>query len=175
VFNSCLRHCLLSLHVCLCMQTHWWLILLLLRSQSVSTPVSDTHVLHCLLSLHVCLCMQTRIKQLNTGGNVVMSVICFVIHMFFSRSQDSSVDIVMRCGLGSQGSPTGLGKRLSLLHSGQSSHEAHPASYSVGTRGSFPMDKAAGAWSYHSPPSSAELKNSGAIPPLPQTYSWHGA
>jgi hypothetical protein len=27
----------------------------------------------------------------------------------------------------------------------------------------------------HSPPSSAEVKNGGAIPPLPHTSSWHGA
>jgi hypothetical protein len=27
----------------------------------------------------------------------------------------------------------------------------------------------------HSPPSSAEVKNGGAIPPLPHMYSWHGA
>jgi hypothetical protein len=27
----------------------------------------------------------------------------------------------------------------------------------------------------HSPPSSAEVKNDGAIPPLPHMPSWHGA
>jgi hypothetical protein len=27
----------------------------------------------------------------------------------------------------------------------------------------------------HSPPSSAEVKNGGAIPPLPDISSWHGA
>jgi hypothetical protein len=39
----------------------------------------------------------------------------------------------------------------------------HPASYPMGTGGSFPRGKAAD----HSPPSSAEVINNGAIPLLP--------
>jgi hypothetical protein len=35
---------------------------------------------------------------------------------------------------------------------------AHPASYPMGTGGSFPWSKAAGAWSWPPPPSSAEVK-----------------
>jgi hypothetical protein len=34
------------------------------------------------------------------------------------------------------------------------------------TGGSFPWGKEAGAWSWHSPPSGAETKNAGAVPPL---------
>jgi hypothetical protein len=54
-----------------------------------------------------------------------------------------------------------------LLYSVQTGSGAHSASYPMGTRGSFPGGKAAGA--YHSPPSSAEVKNAAAIPPLPHT------
>jgi hypothetical protein len=36
---------------------------------------------------------------------------------------------------------------------------AHPASYPMGTRGSFPGVKRPGCEAYHSPPSSAEVKN----------------
>jgi hypothetical protein len=36
---------------------------------------------------------------------------------------------------------------------------AHPASYSMGTGGSFPGSKAAGPEADHSPPTSAEVKN----------------
>jgi hypothetical protein len=57
---------------------------------------------------------------------------------------------------------------LSLLHSVQTDSGAHPASYPMGTRGSFPrVVKRPGLEADHSPLSSAEIKNSGAIPPLP--------
>jgi hypothetical protein len=44
---------------------------------------------------------------------------------------------------------------------------AHPASYSMGTGGSFPGVKRLGREADRSPPSSAKVKNGGAIPPLP--------
>jgi hypothetical protein len=51
-------------------------------------------------------------------------------------------------GLDDRGSrvrfPTGTGN-LSLHHRVQNGYEAHPASYPMGTRGSFPGGKAAGA------------------------------
>jgi hypothetical protein len=50
--------------------------------------------------------------------------------------------------------------RCSILHNAQTGCGAHPASYPMGTGG-----KAAEA--YSSPPSSAEVKNGGAIPPHP--------
>jgi hypothetical protein len=40
----------------------------------------------------------------------------------------------------------------------------------MGTEGYFHRGEAA-----HSPPSSAEVKNGGAIPPLPHIPSWHSA
>jgi hypothetical protein len=39
----------------------------------------------------------------------------------------------------------------------------------------FPWDKAQGREANRLPPSSAEVKNDGAIPPLPHMYSWQSA
>jgi hypothetical protein len=44
---------------------------------------------------------------------------------------------------------------------------AHPASYPMGTEGSSLGLKGPGREADHSPPSSAEVKKSGALPPLP--------
>jgi hypothetical protein len=59
------------------------------------------------------------------------------------------------------------GQSFSLLHSGQAGSGAHPASYSVGTGGGAisPEVKRPGREADHSSPSSAEVKNGGAIPP----------
>jgi hypothetical protein len=62
-------------------------------------------------------------------------------------------------------------KDFSLFHSVQTGSGYHPASYPMGTGGSFHE----GNETDHSPPSSAEVKNDGAIPPPPHTYSWCGA
>jgi hypothetical protein len=68
----------------------------------------------------------------------------------------------------------GIGDRFSagtrdfpLLHSDQAGPGAHPASYTMGTESSFPGVKRLGREADHSPPSSAEVKNDGAILPLP--------
>jgi hypothetical protein len=67
------------------------------------------------------------------------------------RSRDSSVGIVLGYGLDDGGSrvrfPAGAGD-FSLHHRVQNGSGAHPASYPMGTRGSFPGGKAAGAWSW---------------------------
>jgi hypothetical protein len=68
-----------------------------------------------------------------------------------SQAEDSSVGIVTGWTAGDQ-FPAGK-REFSLLHVVQ-----------IGTGGSFPGRKAD-----HSPPSSAEVKNGGAIPPLPNT------
>jgi hypothetical protein len=75
-------------------------------------------------------------------------------------------------GLDDRGSrvrfPAGAGN-FSLHRRVQNGSEAHPASYPVGTRGSFPGGKAAGAWSW--PLTSIWCRGqrmSGAIHPLPQ-------
>jgi hypothetical protein len=65
-----------------------------------------------------------------------------------SKSCDSSFSIVLGYELGDWGSrvqfPVGAGNS-SLHHCIQNGSEAHPASYPVGTSGSFPVGKAAGA------------------------------
>jgi hypothetical protein len=65
-----------------------------------------------------------------------------------SRSRDSSVGIALRYGLDDRGSrvrfPAEAGN-FSLHHRVQNGSGAHPASYPMGTRGSFSGDKAAGA------------------------------
>jgi hypothetical protein len=58
-------------------------------------------------------------------------------------SRDSSVGIATGYGLDGQGLIPG--RDVSLLHSVQTGSGAHPASYPMGTGGSFPGDKAAGA------------------------------
>jgi hypothetical protein len=58
------------------------------------------------------------------------------------------------------------GQDFSLLLNVQTGSGAHPTTYPMGNRGSFPGGKAD-----HSPPSSAEVKNGGAIPPLPHVSS----
>jgi hypothetical protein len=61
---------------------------------------------------------------------------------------DSSVGIVLGCGLDGRGSrfrfPAGAGN-FSLHHRVQNGSETHPASYPMGSRGSFPGGKVAGA------------------------------
>jgi hypothetical protein len=64
------------------------------------------------------------------------------------KSRDSSVGIALGCGLDDRGSrvrfPAAAGN-VSLHHRIKNDSGAHPASYPIGTRGSFPRDKAAGA------------------------------
>jgi hypothetical protein len=75
---------------------------------------------------------------------------------------DSSVGIVLGYGLDDRGSrarfPAGAGN-FSLHHRFQNGSGAHPASYPMSTRDSFPGVKRQGREADHSPPSSAEVKN----------------
>jgi hypothetical protein len=71
----------------------------------------------------------------------------------------------MDYGLGGQGSNPGRGNRFFSTPHCSDWLWAHTVSYSMNTGGSFSGDKAAGA--YHSPPSSVDVKNGGAILPLP--------
>jgi hypothetical protein len=61
-------------------------------------------------------------------------------------------------------------REFSLLHSVQTDSKDHPASYAMGFGGSFPGLKRQGREADHSP-SSAEVKKSGAILPLPHISS----
>jgi hypothetical protein len=88
------------------------------------------------------------------------------------KSHDSSVGIALRYGLYDRGSrvrfPAGTGK-FSLHHRFQNGSGDHPVSYPMGTRGSFPGVKAAGAWSW--PLTSIYCQGhgmNGALPPLSQ-------
>jgi len=76
------------------------------------------------------------------------------------KSRDSSV---VDDGASRVRFPVGAGK-FSLHHHVQNGSGAHSAFYPMGTGGSFPSGKAAGAWSW--PPSSAEVKN---------TFLWRSA
>jgi hypothetical protein len=66
-------------------------------------------------------------------------------------SRDSSVGIALGYGLDGRGSrvlfPAGAGN-FSVHHRVQNGYGAYPASYRMGTRGSFPGGKAAGVWSW---------------------------
>jgi hypothetical protein len=88
------------------------------------------------------------------------------------KSRDSSVGVALGYGLDDRGSrfrfPAGSGN-FSLHHRVQTGSEAHPASYRMGTGGSFRGDKEVGVWSW--PLTSIwcrDQRMSGAIPPLPQ-------
>jgi hypothetical protein len=75
-------------------------------------------------------------------------------------------------------SSPGRGKNFflsTILHSTQTGSEAHPASYPVDTGGDSPGVKRPGRETDHLSPSSAEVKNGGAIPLLPHMASWHSA
>jgi hypothetical protein len=73
--------------------------------------------------------------------------------------------------MGRVGSIPGRARDFSLLHNIQTGSGAHPASYTIGTGGSFPGGMRPGRETDHSPSSSAEVRNGGAIPPLPHTSS----
>jgi hypothetical protein len=64
---------------------------------------------------------------------------------------------------------------FSLLHSVQTDYGAQPASYGVGTRGSFSVGTATGVWSWPLTSHSAKVKKVGAVPSLPHMSSWHSA
>jgi hypothetical protein len=67
------------------------------------------------------------------------------------KSHDRSVSRALGYGLDEQGSrvrfPAGAGN-LSLHHRVQTGFGAHPTTYPMGTRGSFPGGKEAGVWSW---------------------------
>jgi hypothetical protein len=64
-------------------------------------------------------------------------------------------------------SPAGAGNFSPHPHV-QTGSGAHPASYPVGIRGSFPGDKVPGCEADYSPPSSSEVKNAWNYTSIPQ-------
>jgi hypothetical protein len=94
-------------------------------------------------------------------------------------SRDSSVGIALGYGLDDRDSrvrlPAAAGN-FSLHHRVQNCTGTHPASYPMGTRGSFPGVKPPGREADHSPPSSAEVKEWVELYlHSPNTPSWCGA
>jgi hypothetical protein len=93
--------------------------------------------------------------------------------------RDSSVNIALGYGLDDRGSrfrfPAGAGN-FSLRHRVQNGSRAHPASYPMGTRGSFPGVKRPEREADNSPPSSAEVKECVELYlHYSNTPSWRGA
>jgi hypothetical protein len=95
------------------------------------------------------------------------------------KSCDSSVDLGLGYGLDDRGSRVrfpAMAGNFSLHRRVQNGSRAHPASYPMGTRDSFPGDKAAGREADHSPPSSAEVKEWVELyVHSPNTPPWRGA
>jgi hypothetical protein len=97
-------------------------------------------------------------------------------HGFEGMSRDSSAGIALGYGLEDRGSmvrfPSGAGN-FSIHHRVQNGSGAHPASYPMGIRGSFPGVKRPGREADHSPPSSAEVKEWVELTSTSQ-YAIHG-
>jgi hypothetical protein len=99
-------------------------------------------------SLHACHAKgasssKTWISNLGAFYNEIKSTL-----ILFLVSRDSSVGIALGYGLDDRGSRVRFPARagnFSLHHRVQNGSGAHPASYPMGTRGSFPGGKAAGA------------------------------
>jgi hypothetical protein len=68
----------------------------------------------------------------------------------FAVNRDNAVGIATGYGLDDRGVGVRVpvGSRISLLHVVQTGSEVHPTSYPMGTGGSFPRGKAAGAWNW---------------------------
>lgn len=91
------------------------------------------------------------------------------------KNHDSPIGIAKGYVLGGRGSTPGKENKFSVLHSVETGFAAHPASYAMNT-GAFPPGiKRLKVESDHSPPSSAEFKRDGVVPPITHTTPWHGA
>jgi hypothetical protein len=88
-------------------------------------------------------CLHTHTYKYIRDVKDIIIIIIIII-----KIHDSSVCIVLGYGLDDRGSrvrlPAGAGN-FSLHYRVQNSSEAHPVSYPMGTRCSFPVGKAAGA------------------------------
>jgi hypothetical protein len=66
-------------------------------------------------------------------------------------------------------------KDISVLHRVETDSGAHLFSYPISTGALSPEVKRPGREADHAPPSSADVKNGGAIPALPNIFSWRDA
>jgi hypothetical protein len=64
---------------------------------------------------------------------------------------------------------------FSLFYSIQTSPGVHPGTYTMGIGALSPGVKRLRREANHAPPSSAKVKNAGAVSPLPHMSSWRGA
>jgi hypothetical protein len=92
----------------------------------------------------------------------------------YPRNRDSSVGIATGYRLDGRSSIPGRDK---IFSSPQRPDRlwGPPSLLFNGYRGSFPGVKQPGPEADHSPPSSTEVKNCGAVSPLPHMSSWYGA
>jgi hypothetical protein len=91
--------------------------------------------------------IQAPISHTEEGGSLALRNIVNLPH---KQSRDISVGIALGYGLDDRGSRVrfpAVAGNFSLHHSVQNGSGAHPASYRMGTRGSFPEGKEAGACS----------------------------
>jgi hypothetical protein len=105
----------------------------------------------------------------------VLSISSFINHLtiWYCRSRDSSVGIETGWTAGVR-FPAEK-REFSLLHGVQTGSGAHPATYPTGAWSSIPGGKRPGPEADRSPPSIAQVKNGGAIPPLPHMSSRRSA
>jgi hypothetical protein len=109
----------------------------------------------------------SRLTQLT--GKIIVN------HHSEFRSWDSSVSIVMGCGLDGRGLNPGRGmifllSTASRLALGPTQPPIQWLPGAISQEVKRPVREAD-----HLPPSSAEVKNGGARPPLPHMSSWHNA
>jgi hypothetical protein len=90
---------------------------------------------------------------------------------------DSVVGIATGCGLDGRGVGVRVqvGQDFSPLHVIHTRSGAHPASYPMGSGGSFPEVKRPGREADHSPPTSAEVKNMWIYTSISHMLSWRSA
>jgi hypothetical protein len=89
------------------------------------------------------------------------------LYIILEKGWESSVGIATSYSMNSQGAIPRWCKMFFLLHGIQTDSGAHPASYPMDTGAISPEIKKLVPETDHSPPSSAKVKNGGAIPPLP--------
>jgi hypothetical protein len=122
------------------------------------------------------ICIYSNCLHLTNTNNsqrwkLQRSSLVIFFHSFIMSSLLHSVGIALGYGLDSWGSrvrfPEGAGN-FSLHHCVHNDSGVHPASYPMGTTGSFPGGKAARHEADHSPPSSAKVKNAWSYTSTPQ-------
>jgi hypothetical protein len=92
---------------------------------------------------------------------------CLVFIMQEGRNLDSSVGIETGYKLHGRGSILGRSKRFSVLCSIQTGSGPHSSSYPIAAGAVSPCVKRHWIEADNTPPSSVEIKNGGAIPPIP--------